>query len=196
MFLSEGFSPEAGLEEKLDFFPSLPLTTTPHHLAVDQQVSGGWYDTSRSLICLLLSSLGALNGAFSLLLWDYCKRHLNVSHSQPHAGTSMLSVREAVLDIVTLLLTDLSRLLLFWGHCICETVWNLPLLTSPPTAPLTGLQPYIKQLPALPSPDCQLPPFHAFLLTEGFGQAHPTSFSDYLFLADSSWPSLNIRHLP
>ena len=39
VFLSEGFSPEAGLEEKFDFFPSLPLTTTPHHLAVDQQVS-------------------------------------------------------------------------------------------------------------------------------------------------------------
>lgn len=104
--ISEGFSPEAGLEEKLDFFPSLPLTTTPHHLAVHQQVScmtkvsGGLYDTSRSF-CLLLSSLSALHGAFSLLLWDYCKRHLHFSHSQPHAGTSMLSVREAVLDIVT-----------------------------------------------------------------------------------------------
>ena len=84
------------------------------------------------------SPLGALNGAFSLLLWDYCKRHLNVSHSQPHAGISMLSVREAVLDIVTLLLTNLSWLLLFWGHCICETVWNLPLLITPTTAPLTG----------------------------------------------------------
>ena len=135
------------MEEKLDFFPSLPLTSTPHHLAVHQQVScmtkvsGGLYDTSRSF-CLLLSSLGALNGAFSLLLWDYRKRHLHFSHSQHHAGTSMLSVREAVLDIVTLLLTNLPRCLLFWGHCICETVWNLPLLTSPTTAPLTGLQPH------------------------------------------------------
>lgn len=127
----------------------------------DQQVSGRLYDTSESLICLFLSCLGSLNGAFSLPLWDYCKRHLNVSHSQPHAGTSMLSVTEAVLDIVTLLLTNLSWLLLFSGHCVCETVQNLPLLTSPmSTGPLTGLQPHQAthsppkpRLPA-PSPPC------------------------------------------
>lgn len=131
------------------------------------------YDICWSLICLLLSSLSALNGAFSLLLWDYCKRHLNISHLHAHVGISMLIVRKARLDSVTLLLKNPSWLLLLVGHYVCETVQTPPLLTSSmSTAPHPGLQPQ-RAAHSPPKPQPPAPPLHAFLLTEAFVQAHP-----------------------
>ena len=64
----------------------------------------------------------------------------------------MLSVREAVLDIVTLLLTNLSWLLLFWGLCICATREESGVLGFPSRRGLTprGSLECNPEIPAFP----------------------------------------------